>query len=84
MTNDNPYAVSYNDTDPQVQVRTDLWPTMGMPELVSQRDILMTRMERVSRMMGAGAAPAVFDIYSAMQIALRDINQLIDTRTSQK
>lgn len=81
MENDNPYAVSYDDTSPDKQIRTDLWPTMGMPELVVQRDLLLTRMEKASRMFGQHTSPSAINIYSAMQVALRDINGLIDHQT---
>ena len=81
MENDNPYAVSYDDASPDKQIRTDLWPTMGMTELVIQRDLLLTRMEKASRMFSHNTSPSVINIYSAMQVALRDINGLIDHQT---
>lgn len=80
----NPYAVSYDDTDPQTQIRTDLWNTMSAPDLVNQRDLLMTRMEKASRMFSHNTSPSVLNLYSAMQKALQDINNLIDNRSTQK
>lgn len=84
MTDYNPYAASYDDTDPQYQIRTDLWNTMTAPDLVNQRDILMTRMEKASRMFNHNTSPSILNMYSAMQQALKDINDLIDNRSSQK
>ena len=83
MKNDA-YTPKYEDTDPQVQIRTDLWNTMGTPELSHQRDLLMTRMEQASRLFSHNTSPSVINMYTAMQQALKDINNLIDTKSTQK
>ena len=82
--NNDAYSQSYDDNDPQIQVRTDLWHTMNMSDLVHQRDLLMSHMEKASRMIGFNASPAVLGIYSAMQMALQDINHLIDATSDRK
>lgn len=78
MENENPYASAYDDTSPDKQVRTDLWGTMALPDLVTQRDLLVNRMEKTSRMFSSMMSPSVISMYSAMQMALNDINGLID------
>jgi len=83
MENDA-YTPKYEDTDPQVQIRTDLWNTMGPLELSHQRDLLMTRMEQASRLFSHNTSPSVINMYMAMQQALKDINNLTDTKSTQK
>ena len=83
MENDA-YTPKYEDTDPQVQIRTDLWNTMGTSELSHQRDLLMSRMEQASRMFDHNASPSLITMYTAMQQALKDINNMIDTKSTQK
>lgn len=83
MKNDA-YAPKYEDNDPQVQIRTDLWNTMDMHELSHQRDLLMARMDQASRMFSHNTSPSGISMYTAMQRALKDINNLIDTKLTQK
>lgn len=83
MENDA-HTSKYEDTDPHVQIRTDLWNTMGTPELSHQRDLLMSRMEQASRMFDHNTSPSLITMYTAMQQALKDINNLIDTKSTQK
>lgn len=78
MENENPYALTYDEMAPDKQVRTDLWGAMAMPDLVLQRDLLISRMEKTSRMFSNTMSPSIVSMYSAMQMALNDINGLID------
>lgn len=80
----DPYALSYHDSDPETQIRTDLWSTMSNQQLVVQRDLLMDRMAAVQRMVSISATPAVLGIYDAMQLGLNDINQLIERKSNIK
>lgn len=74
----------YEDTDPNIQVRTDLWGEMAAPQLVHQRELLMTRMDALHKMAGPAGSPSLMAMYNAMQMGLADINQLIDKRSDTK
>ena len=74
----------YEDTDPTIQVRTDLWSTMTAPELIHQRELLMSRMDALFRMAGPAGSPSLMAMHNAMQMGLADINQLIDNRSNTK
>ena len=83
MEND-PHSVSYDDKDPEIQIRTDLWGTMQLPQLISQRELLMDRLSSLLKIVGPSVSPTVLNMYNAMQMGLSDINYLIDNRSNTK
>lgn len=80
----DPHKVKYDDTDPEIQVRTDLWGTMQLPQLITQRELLMDRLASLLKIVGPAVSPTVLNMYNAMQMGLSDINQLIDNRSNTK
>lgn len=76
------HRTSYDDKDPEIQVRTDLWGQMSAPQLVTQRELLMDRLDSLHKMMSINASPSVLSMYNAMQMGLSDINQLIEHRST--
>jgi hypothetical protein len=84
MSIDNSVQPTYDENDPQVQVRTDLWHTMQLPDLVHQRELLMERMNKLSLMLGANTNPTILGMFSAMHLGLNDINTLIDSKSNKK
>lgn len=72
------------DTDPNLHLRSDLWPTMSVSQLARQQELAIDKVAKLHTMMGASASPSLINIYGALQQALRDLNALIDNRATQK
>ena len=82
MNNILPQEVSEND--PSVQVRTDLWGSMTMIQLTKQRDMMVNHISRLQSIMGGNANPTILNMYSALQLGLEDLNQIIDNKYASK
>lgn len=80
----DPHSVRYDDLNPETQVRTDLWGTMQLPQLINQRELLMGRLSTLQKIIGPAVSPTVLNMYNAMQMGLSDINGLIDNRSNTK
>lgn len=68
--------------EPDKEIRSDLWPTMGVSELNKQRDIVLDKLSLARSMQGY--TPAVVTIQLVLEQALKDLTELIDNRASQK
>lgn len=71
------------DTE-ESMLRSDLWPTMTVAELVKQQELMVTKMSALLYLMSASPSPAVEAMYSAMQMGFNDLNNILNTRTSQE
>jgi hypothetical protein len=71
------------ENDPNVNLRSDLWPKMTISQLNRQHEIAIDKVSKLHMMMGANASPAIINIYGALQQALRDLTALIDVRAQQ-
>lgn len=71
-------------TDPEKELRSDLWPTMSLPQLLQQQEIAITKVSKFATIVGAGAPPSYVAIYNALQEALNVLNNMIDNRSQQK
>ena len=80
----DPHSVRYDDLNPETHVRTDLWGTMQLPQLINQRELLMGRLSTLQKIIGPAVSPTVLNMYNAMQMGLSDINGLIDNRSNTK
>jgi hypothetical protein len=82
MENEKPTPVSEND--PQVQVRTDLWPTMNIAQLNRQREIMLDHLSKLQSIMSESPGPTLRNMYGALQTGLKDLSDLIDHRYGEK
>jgi hypothetical protein len=73
-----------SETDPQLTLRSDLWPTMSVSQLSRQQELAIDKISKLHSMMGAAASPSLINIYGALQQALKDLNGLIDNRSTHK
>ena len=60
-------------------IRSDLWTKMTIDQLNDQHNKLLTRMSHVQQMMGGSASPTVVQMYGAMQHALSQLNNIMNT-----
>lgn len=68
--------------DPQHAIRTDLWNTMTVQELVHQQDLLVNHTLKVQAMMEAqGTSHTVMNMYRALQHAAEQLTKLIDDKS---
>lgn len=79
----DPHSVSYDDTDPERTIRTDLWPSMTVQQLSRQQELVIDKMSTLSKIMG-GATPTIHHMYSALEVALQDISNLVEHRSAKK
>lgn len=70
-----------SEYDPQHTIRSDLWSTMDISQLTQQQDLVITKISTMHRMLGPSASPTMYNLYAALQVALQDLNQLIDNRS---
>ncbi|TFH04303.1 MAG: hypothetical protein E4H14_15045 [Candidatus Thorarchaeota archaeon] len=68
--------------EPEKEIRSDLWPTMGVSELNKQRDLVLDKLSLARSMQGF--TPATITIGLVLEQALKDLTELIDNRASQK
>jgi hypothetical protein len=69
------------ENDPALNIRSDLWLTMGVSQLTRQQELVIDKISKMHTMMGIRASQSLIDIYSALQVALKDLNALIEKRT---
>lgn len=69
---------------PQHNIRSDLWLTMDLPALTNQQDLILTKLSTLSSMLGGNASQSHRDIYMAIEVALDEINKLIEHRSNNK
>ena len=69
-------------TEPHLSIRTDLWPTMTVQELVHQQELLVDHTLKVQMMMDAqGTSHTVMNMYMALQHAAEHLTKLIDDKS---
>lgn len=68
--------------EPHLAIRTDLWPTMTVQELVHQQELLVDHTLKVQMMMDAqGTSHTVMNMYRALQHAAEQLTKLIDDKS---
>jgi len=67
--------------EPEEAVRSDLWNDMTLSQLSRQQEIVIDKVSKMYQLLGPQAGPSVQSIYAALQMALQDLNRLIDSRT---
>jgi hypothetical protein len=65
------------DEDWKVNIRTDLWNNMTVHQLNIQRELILDKISILSMMTNT---QTVFDIQSALQQALIQLNGLVDNK----
>lgn len=69
-------------TEPHKSIRTDLWRTMTVQELVHQQELLVDHTLKVQMMMDAqGTSHTVMNMYMALQHAAEQLTKLIDDKS---
>ena len=68
----------YNDKN--TTIRTDLWHQMTIPELINQQRLLIERSNTISSLVAMSATPSVKAMQFAVEMALNDINELIQSK----
>lgn len=68
--------------DWEENIRTDLWPTMSIQQLNVQRDLVVSKISLLYTM--SIGDPTVRNLLGALQIAIKDLNDLIDNRAEQQ
>ena len=63
--------------DWKVNIRTDLWNTMTVHQLNIQRELILDKIVILSTMTNT---QTIFDLQSALQQALIQLNGLVDTK----
>jgi hypothetical protein len=71
------------ENDPSIQVRTDLWSTMNTGQLNRQRELMLDHLSKLQSIMGGNANPSILNMYSALQLGLKDLNKIIDDKYAQ-
>lgn len=74
-------TVPIDEMDAQTNIRSDMWNSMTLSQLATQQELVITKISRLYSMTGFSANPSINNIYAALQVALTDLNQLIDSRT---
>lgn len=65
-------------------IRTDLWETMNIQQLNSQRDLVVSKMGLLQSMLTSGGNPnSLIGLYKALQHGLEVLNSLIYERSKQ-
>lgn len=65
-------------------VRTDLWGTMNLRQLNSQRDLVVSKMGLLQNMLSTGGNPnTLTGLYKALEYGLEVLNHIIDERSKQ-
>ena len=72
------------ETDPQNNLRSDLWPTMSPAELGRQQELVVDKLSKLQSMTGVSSTPSFRNIYGALQVAMNDLTQLINNRSQQR
>lgn len=73
-----------SELDPEVEIRSDLWPKMSVSQLARQQEIVIDRLNKLYSMMGSIGTPSMRMMYNSLQVAMQDLSKLIDARTQQK
>jgi hypothetical protein len=81
---ENEKQVPVNENDPQVQVRTDLWPTMNIAQLTRQRELMLDHLSKLQSIMTDNPGTTIRNMYGALQTGLKDLSNLIDHRYGEK
>lgn len=68
-------------TEPEDEIRTDLWNYMSLSELGRQQDMLIDRLTQVQVMMGTGHTQTLMDMYLAMQHIMKSLSVLIESKS---
>lgn len=77
-------TISYTPgTDPEKELRSDLWPTMTLAELQHQQDLAITKLANFAKIIGPTSPPSYLMVYNALQAALDQLNALVDIRSQQ-
>ena len=61
------------------QIRADKWAEMEIGDLVNQRDIIL---DKIALLNASQQSITVFNIVCALQIALQDVDYLLDLKTN--
>ena len=65
----------------ETDIRSDLWLTMSVAQLNNQRELIL---DKITTTLALGSHPTALSIHAALQMALTDINNLIDSRMTKK
>jgi len=79
---DQAHIPSYEDMDPTIQLRSDLWNTMGVTDLLAQRELLVNRLLTMGKIINWDTTPGTQDIYLALQHGMDQLNSIIDGKTT--
>lgn len=81
----NPTSYSATpSTDPNVDIRSDMWPNMNITQLTRQQEIVIDRINKLTTIMSSGYSQSFSTIYGALQQANKDLASLIDRKTQQE
>ncbi|MCK9369594.1 hypothetical protein M0R04_06775 [Candidatus Dojkabacteria bacterium] len=64
--------------DVEVNIRTDLWPTMSTQQLSVQQELVLDKLNLLSYM--SQGDPTVMNLRCALDIAMADLNKLINNK----
>lgn len=69
--------------DPHDEIRTDLWDTMSLTQLHRQQELMINRLNTISRMMSSttGTPQTVIDMYAAVHKANAALNAFVETKS---
>lgn len=70
------------DTDPQFNLRSDLWHTMDVSQLTRQQELAVDKATKIQSIMGAGSSPSLITIHKTLQQVITDLSKLIDKNYS--
>jgi hypothetical protein len=74
-----------NNPPVENEIRSDLWPTMSVGQLYKQQELVIdkiTKLHSMASIGGAAATPTVAGLLKALQQALTDLSQLIESRST--
>jgi hypothetical protein len=70
-------------TDPNDEIRTDLWNTMTMTQLYRQQELMIERLNQLHTMSNSlnSNSLAILQIYNATRSAFDQLNALVEHKT---
>ena len=67
---------------PEESIRSDLWSTMSMSQLYRQQEMVLDQINKL-RLISSQATTGQLALATALQQAMRDLNELIDAKAMQ-
>jgi hypothetical protein len=68
----------------ETMLRSDLWNTMSMSDLIQQQDLMIAKISALQQMVGINSSPSLATMYHALEMGFKDLNKLIDSKSAKE